>query len=703
MFSKVLVRMYISQLKIANYRSFKDLIVEFNDGINAIIGSNNSGKSNLLKALSIIFDRKSTKKLGIDDFCKFIDEQCLIDAPPKITIEATIKKGDIATAREDDLAVLADWLTIFNDDYEAVLTYEFFLPEKHEDTYKSFTEEIVNQEKDNEQNSEDISNKIWKMIQKNFLRFYKHKIWVGDVTNQSTLDSETLDRFDYQFLDAIRDVERDMLSGKNSLLKEVIDFFMDYDIKSDSTLDKEAQNVAINTRRDDFAIKSNHLLNDIHVRIEHGKKEILSYATQTGASFNNASPNFEGALSEVEIYSVLQLIVEYKTGIKIPARNNGLGYNNLIYMSLLLARMQVNANVEHLDSNAKVFSMLIIEEPESHLHPSMQFKLLKFLENNRKAKKVRQIFVTTHSTHITSAVALDNIVCLYEKNDGTNVAYPSKTFTDGHGNEVIGSKQYIERFLDAVKSDILFSDRVLFVEGIAEQLLISIFAKYEGRFLEDNHISIVNIGGRYFSHFFYLFDEVSEYSIPKKIVCLTDKDPVRKDKVKDRNFKTCYPYEFNNDNETYEYDFNNVIHTSSNILIFKQDSIHGKTLEYELAYLNPSLKILITESTKNKPELNNLMNLYDDQESTVQQLIEELRGSVENTRIKTGINSCSLTDDEKKRSIIASRYLNSVSKGENALELAIALQNNLSNRGNDSYVEVVIPPYIQEALEVLCQ
>ena len=36
--------MYISQLKIINYRSFKDITVEFNDGINAIIGSNNSRK-----------------------------------------------------------------------------------------------------------------------------------------------------------------------------------------------------------------------------------------------------------------------------------------------------------------------------------------------------------------------------------------------------------------------------------------------------------------------------------------------------------------------------------------------------------------------------------------------------------------------------------------------------------------------------------
>ncbi|GAL80276.1 predicted ATP-dependent endonuclease of the OLD family [Algibacter lectus] len=41
------------------------------------------------------------------------------------------------------------------------------------------------------------------------------------------------------------------------------------------------------------------------------------------------------------MYSVLKLIVEYESGIKIPATHNGLGYNNLIFMSLLLAKMQV--------------------------------------------------------------------------------------------------------------------------------------------------------------------------------------------------------------------------------------------------------------------------------------------------------------------------------------------------------------------------
>src|SRR5690606_25191049 len=107
---------------------------------------------------------------------------------------------------------------------------------------------------------------------------------------------------------------------------------------------------------------------------------------------------------------------------------NGLGYNNLIFMSLLLAKMQVNSDGNYLGSNAKVFPVLAIEEPEAHLHPAMQYKFLKFLKENKDTRKVRQIFVTTHSTQITSAVSLDEIICLHNEAGKVLVGYPGKTF-----------------------------------------------------------------------------------------------------------------------------------------------------------------------------------------------------------------------------------------------------------------------------------
>ena len=68
-----------------------------------------------------------------------------------------------------------------------------------------------------------------------------------------------------------------------------------------------------------------------------GKKHMLRYAEETGAAFENLMPSFEGRILDTELYSALKLIVENETGIKLPANQNGLGYNNLIYISLLLA------------------------------------------------------------------------------------------------------------------------------------------------------------------------------------------------------------------------------------------------------------------------------------------------------------------------------------------------------------------------------
>src|SRR5690606_25955903 len=223
----------------------------------------------------------------------------------------------------------------------------------------------------------------------------------------------------------------------------------------------------------------------------------------------------------------------------------------------------------------------------------MQYKFLKFLNENKKEKKVRQIFVTTHSTHITSAVSLDEIICLHNENGETSIGYPNRVFPAEK------NKKYVQRFLDATKSDMLFAQKILFVEGIAEQLLMSVFANYIGKSLEDNHVAVINVGGRYFDHFLYLFDSKRDNTIHKKIVCITDRDPERKEKTK-FSFKKCYPNEYNQDTAFYDYQTNPSADTylkgtHQNITFFSPEIDKGKTLEYELIMSNPSLKLLLTD------------------------------------------------------------------------------------------------------------
>lgn len=685
--------MYISKIHINNFRNFKDKEVLFNDGVNVIIGHNNAGKTNLIKAISLVIDTESSKRLNADDFNKNVTLEELKATPPKISISITINKGEEETP--DDLVTISNWLTKLDSSYEALLTYEFFLPEKKLEEYIKALSEITI-------DTPNAKEKAWKILKHDFIRFYVHKIWGGEITNQAIADSESLQKFDFQFLDAIRDVERDMLTGRNTLLREVFDFFMDYEIKIDEDKTREEKHSEIKVKKELFSKKADVLVEDLSKRIEAGKQEILSYAEKTGASFNNAKPTFEGSISENEMYSVLKLIVEYESGIKIPATHNGLGYNNLIFMSLLLAKMQVNADIDYLDNNAKVFTTLAIEEPEAHLHPAMQYKFLKFLNENKKEKKVRQIFVTTHSTHITSAVSLDEIICLHNEDGETLIGYPNKVFPADK------NKKYVQRFLDATKSDMLFAQKILFVEGMAEQLLMSIFANYINKSLEDNHVAVINVGGRYFQHFLHLFDSSKEYTVPKKIVCITDRDPERKMKPKG-SFKKCYPYEYNQDSTIFDYATNPSADdyakgTHNNITFFSPEINKGKTLEYELLMSNPSLRLMLTESISNKAEIESLMTKFEVDGSTVADLLNILRDSDENTRIEESINlNTSLNDEEKKKSIIASRYLNSVGKGENALELSYILSKNLALRGTPDFIEFNVPKYIKDAIEELCQ
>lgn len=298
--------MYISKMQINNYKNFSDIVINFNDGINAIIGHNNAGKSNLIKALSIIFDPTTKKQLEIDDFNKYIPLEKLKAEPPKITIAVTITQSKDEDLMSDDLVTVSNWLIKLEKPYEAQLTYEFFLPTKEHSNYIAMVQTSTS------------TQEVWKIIYEEFIRLYTYKIWGGNPINQVTADGESLQKFDFQFLDAIRDVERDMFTGKNTLLKNVLDFFMDYNIKSDDNVSKEEKLLAIKVKKQEFSNAADTLLSKLHGRMAEGKQQILSYAKEIGASFDKSIPNFDGSISDIELYSALKLIVEYETGVKIP-------------------------------------------------------------------------------------------------------------------------------------------------------------------------------------------------------------------------------------------------------------------------------------------------------------------------------------------------------------------------------------------------
>ena len=684
--------MYISHIKIIGFRNFKDTDVEFNDGLNILIGHNNAGKTNLLKALQLVIEPHCRyRRLNAYDFCRDVTLDELKAKAPCVSISVTIKNSKIGyNEQEDDLCVVANWFTEMEHGYEAMLTYRYYLPAEKEEEYKAAVANV------------DDINACWSIIENDFLRYYIYRLLAGSLDNPIQPEPEKLERFDFQFLGAMRNVEDDMFYGRSTMLKEVLNFFIDYGIKTNTKKSKEEKESELKEIKKDFGEEASTLMTSLLGRLEEGKDVLLDYAQETGASFNNALPDFKSTLTEQDLFSALKLIIKYDEDIEISATHNGLGYNNLIYMSLLLAKMQADADGGYMGDNAKVYPMLAIEEPEAHLHPAMQYKFLKFLDKNlKKDHKVRQIFITTHSSQITAAVKLDDIICLHRNDDGaTSVSYPGKVFSDSYEDKK--SKNFVQRFLDATKSDMLFAQKVIMVEGIAEELLMSTMARYDGKSLEDQHVAIVNSNGRYFDHFVKLFDtKASTNAIPKMVACITDRDPVRKLKEGSNKYKTCYPFDLHKDDELFDYAVNaegeeKAYATHPSIRFFSQDAKKGKTFEYELALCNPSLGLLVTDSMANKEEIKAIMGM------TYTQAKERVKNSDKWNDVKTALDNSDWSDDEKKCHLIAARYLSSVGKGENALELCMALEDNYDLKDGDPNKKAfIVPPYIHNAFEWL--
>lgn len=676
--------MHITKIHLQNYRNFNDFTMEFHKGLNVIVGANNSGKTGLLYAIKLL---RSPNDITIEDFNKnnLIDFRTnyLQDAP-SIIIEYDIVHTIIEDDTEDESIIrLLPFLGVqcFSNarrEDDGVVRYEiaariratYSLDVKFLDDYKTEINKLTT--------FSDYYAALSRYVEKHYSWTY-----TNGISDTKADQKDVTSIFDIRFIEA----ERTSEEVRKETKKEIDKFVKDPE-----------QLVAID---------------ELNKRVSEDLKTILKTTiTKLADLFGNENNDIGLKKGNVAISSTIKANVsasdayitevqDTQKGFTVPIDHNGLGYNNLINIYMLIKLNEIKIGRD--------FRILCLEEPEAHLHPAMQYKLFKYLRDlDKKDKLNQQIFVTTHSSNITAVAGLDNMFMLaYNRNHKTPdcVAQSLKKqfehpYTEGDlleksiSDRKVEAKKHLSKFFDVTRSDMLFADKVILVEGIAEKLLMPAFMEKCGVPYEDEHISIVEIGGKHFEHFVELFNE---NKVKKKVLCITDCDF---EWIKDGNLRAIQDY------KSFEAKHIKKLQTNYTFNEFRivTQTHYGRTFEDELFLSNrenvlfkkhllnlvlPNLLVRFVE--ENGIELPNWISKREEYDGRVAKTLDKLVDAYIRRVDQSDENSTLYGDI-----IIAEIFLHYAEKQKGDLALQILTDSLFTNE--EGVLQLNVPAYIAEGL-----
>lgn len=240
------------------------------------------------------------------------------------------------------------------------------------------------------------------------------------------------------------------------------------------------------------------------------------------------------------------LMYEYvEKGLSIPENQYGLGYTNLV---MIIAQIIEYIEKSPKDSFTSKINIISIEEPETYMHPQMQELFIRninaaieqLLESREKYVN-SQIIITTHSSHIVNSKIhsgdsfnyMNYLTVINNKNVVVNLQ--DETIVDGEvsvfSSEETGklndsqiekrkrnNLMFLKKHIKYKVSELFFSDAVIFVEGITEEILLKHWIDQD-QGLHQYYISIFNING---AHGLVYHNLITQLQVPALII--TDLD-----------------------------------------------------------------------------------------------------------------------------------------------------------------------------------
>jgi putative ATP-dependent endonuclease of OLD family len=449
--------MYLCAVDIRNFRSFEALRIELQPGLNVLVGRNNTGKTNLLEAIRHALGPSASRGdalwLERDDFYRLSATD---------TVERTISITLTFTGLTDDQR------TYF---YEIV---DFDLA----DLAKSKV--IIRFEAS------------WPKGKKQALI---KRTGGPPIAEPPEVPTRLLESLPITFLPALRDAEASLAPGYRSRLAALL---RDMAARRGGTTEEDIKGIYIAANQ---ALEKHTLIGTTRSSLQGTTKELAG--TDYSASAIRAA--------EVEFEKILRSLQVQMEGSPIGSLSaNGLGYNNLLYMAVVL---------EHLKSpDPDEYPMFLVEEPEAHLHPQLTMLLADYLSTQTPGPNTPQTIVTTHSPTLAASVPPNRLQVLFI-DQMTRKPQCNSLAKAGMNLKEQGD---LQRMMDITRATLYFAKGVVLVEGISEALLIPVLAKRLGYDLAKLHISVIPICGVAFETFKKLLDPLM-LGIP--VAVITDADP----------------------------------------------------------------------------------------------------------------------------------------------------------------------------------
>jgi len=197
--------------------------------------------------------------------------------------------------------------------------------------------------------------------------------------------------------------------------------------------------------------------------------------------------------------------------LRLPEGHNGLGYQNLISMIFRLmafrdAWMRIGKAGKTSDAIlTEPLHLVLVEEPEAHLHAQVQqvfikkaYNVLRAHKDLQDGKKLRtQLIVSTHSSHVAHETSFSCLRYFRRLPAGMAASVPVSSvinLTEVFGDET-ETKRFVTRYLRAQHADLFFADAAILVEGPAERMLLPNFIRAHYSFLNQCYVTLLEIGG----------------------------------------------------------------------------------------------------------------------------------------------------------------------------------------------------------------